>query len=298
MVKGRAFAISALALLLAGNGAPYIHAAISDPDTLINARADRDSAELWATQRAKSKRRLSPSTRGLASRRTVRMLRSYVPACEGNWPESPDSLGTLCPRATQMCAGTPAPNDLGYWVFTAPAGSSVRTRSSWTATGEYTCRGASDDETAPVVEPVVTAEDFRRLPLPAARINVQPPNRRTLVNIPTNLYADAGPVVLPTNVLGQPVRVRATPLRFRWTYGDGRSLTTADPGAPYPALRTAHTYQDPGRRMLGLRTTYSGEYSVAGGPWLPIDGLATVDSPDARLTVLAAENHLVADPLP
>jgi hypothetical protein len=126
---------------------------------------------------------------------------------------------------------------------------------------------------------------------------VQPPNRRTLINIPTNFYTDAAPVVLPTTVLGQPVRVRATPMRFRWTYGDGDGLTTADPGAPYPDLRTAHTYRQPGKHQLSLTTTYSGEYSVAGGAWLPIDGLATVESPGAALTVLAARNELVADPV-
>jgi hypothetical protein len=37
---------------------------------------------------------------------------------------------------------------------------------------------------------------------------------------------------------------------------------------------------------------------VAGGAWLPIDGLATVNSPGTGLTVLAAKNQLVADPLP
>jgi hypothetical protein len=225
-------------------------------------------------------------------------VRTYVPACEGNWPDSPNSLGTLCPRATEMCAGTADPDDLGFWVFTASAGSANRTASSWTATGEYACRGATDSEDPAVIEPVVTAEDFRRLPLPAARINVQPPNRRTLINIPTNLYADASRVVIPTTVLGQAVRVRATPMRFRWTYGDGEGLTTVDPGAPYPELRTAHTYLRPGKRALGLTTTYSGEYSVAGGTWLPIDGLATVNSPGTALTVLAAQNELVAEPLP
>jgi hypothetical protein len=226
------------------------------------------------------------------------MVRTYVPACEGNWPDSPDSLGTLCPRATQMCATTPDPTDIGFWVFTAPAGPGPRTGSSWTPTGEFACRGETDDGDPAALEPVVTAQDFRRLPLPAARINVQPPNRRTLINIPTNLYTDASAVVLPTTVLGQPVRVRATPVRFRWDYGDGTALTTADPGAPYPDLRTAHTYRRPGRATLGLSTTYSGEYSVAGGAWLPIDGLATVDSPGTALTVLAAENRLVAEPVP
>ncbi len=198
-----------------------------------------------------------------------------------------------------MCSATDDPKDLGFWVFTARAGSGARTADSWTATGEYACRGVGANEGgAAAVEPVVTAADFRRLPLPAAKVNVQPPNRRTLINIPTNFYADAAATIIPTTVLGQPVRVRATPLRFRWTYGDGADLTTTDPGAPYPDLRIAHTYRQPGRATLGLRTTYSGEYSVAGGAWSPIDGLATVNSPSTTLTVLSARNELVGDTWP
>jgi hypothetical protein len=224
------------------------------------------------------------------------MVRAYVPACEGNSPNNPNSLGTLCATAMTLCATTPAPGDIGYWVFTAPAGPPDPGPDSWTATGEYACRGANTANPAAAV-PVVTAEDFRRLPLPAAAIKVQPPSRRTLINIPTNLYAGAASVILPTTVLGQAVRVRATPLRFHWSYGDGTKLTTTDPGGPYPDLRTAHVYRRPGTCTLGLATTYTGEYSVGGGPWLAIDGLATVDSPGTRLTVLAAENRLVSEPL-
>ena len=267
------------------------------PDSLINARADRDSAELWARQRDREaqERRHSDSTQ---ASNQVRLVRAYVPACEGNWPYSPESLGTLCPAAVTLCAGSDHPGDLAYWVFTAPAGAPRENRASWTPTGEYTCRGARDGNDPEAAEPVVTVEDFRRLPIPAADIKVQPADRRTLINIPTNLYAGAAAVVLPTTVLGQAVRVRATPVRFHWTYGDGSARTTADAGAPYPELRTAHVYRDPGTRTLGLTTTYSGEYSVAGGAWLPIDGVATVNSPGTDLTVLAARNQLVADPVP
>ena len=198
-----------------------------------------------------------------------------------------------------MCVGTPDPNDLGYWVFDAAADSNLNSPNSWQAAGEYTCRNAADAKNDPAaVEPVITAEDFRRLPLPAAAIEVQPPNRRTLINVPTNLYAGAETVILPTTVLGQAVRVRATPQRFHWNYGDGSARTTTDPGAPYPDLQTAHTYLEPGTRTLGLSTTYSGEYSVGGGGWQPIDGVATVDSPGTALVVLAAQNRLVAEPVP
>jgi hypothetical protein len=144
--------------------------------------------------------------------------------------------------------------------------------------------------------PPFTLRDFRRLPLPAGGVNVQPPNLRTLVNVPTNLYVQAGVTTLTTTLVGFPVRVRATPTSYRWTFGDGARLVTDDKGAPYPDLRVTHTYVRAGRAELSLVTTYTGEYSVAGGPWLPIDGTAQVRSPALTLTVLDAHNQLVDDP--
>ncbi|GAA3616894.1 hypothetical protein GCM10022223_36750 [Kineosporia mesophila] len=211
----------------------------------------------------------------------------YLPACAGNLPTT--SAIVLCNNANLMCAGTPAPRDIGYWVFSAPVGSN-----NWTATGAYVCLGDVDpDKPAPVV-PVLTGEDFQRLPLPASPIVMQPADGRTLVNVPTNLYAEADTVTLPTTILGQAVRVRATPEEFRWRYGDGGGLTTEDAGAPYPELRTAHVYRSSGRQKVGLTTVYSGEYSVGGGPWLPVDGVATVNSPASTLNVVSAQNRLVA----
>ena len=142
--------------------------------------------------------------------------------------------------------------------------------------------------------PVFGVEDFRRLPLPAGVVHIQPPNGRTLVNVPTNVYVDADAVTLPTQLLGFPVRVRATPARFHWRFGDGGTLTTRDQGAPYPEMTTTHTYTQPQQARVSLTTVYTGEYSVAGGPFQPIDGTATVTSPAAALTVLAAENRLTA----
>jgi hypothetical protein len=92
--------------------------------------------------------------------------------------------------------------------------------------------------------------------------------------------------------------VRATPVSYRWTFGDGAVLETSDPGHPYPAMTTTHTYLAAAARVgIGLRTGYRGEYSVAGAPWLPIDGLAFVGSPPAALQVLETHAVLVADPI-
>jgi hypothetical protein len=266
----------AVAIAATGSDQPQVR---FDSQMMDN-HADLDA---WAQGEARS-----PSATSATHRtRRPRTIIAYVPACSENGPIGPSSQSVLCSTAAEFCASTKGA--MAYWVYTAPAGTS-----NWIATGQTVCRGGAAG-TGPATPGVtVSAEDFRRLPLPAATIMVQPQDRRTLVNIPTNLYADARPVILPTRVLGQAVRVRATPLHFRWAYGDGSTRTTADPGGPYPVLRTAHIYLEPGVRRLTLSTTYSGEFSVAGGPWLPIAGTATVQSPDTALTVLTATTHLIA----
>jgi hypothetical protein len=138
--------------------------------------------------------------------------------------------------------------------------------------------------------------DFQRLPLPAGTPNVEPSNGYTLVSIPTNVYAEAGPVTLDTQLIGFPVQVRATPSRFAWTFGDGGAHgPTEEPGAAYPALTITHEFARSGRYPITLTTYYSGEYSVAGGPWLPIAGEAQVSSEPVDVEALAGRNRLVAD---
>ncbi|MBT0767944.1 hypothetical protein KIH74_03355 [Kineosporia sp. J2-2] len=254
----------------------------------MTSRASSNYAELWAKQQERSKRPLRGHP--VSNSTAPKTMHSYVPACLGNYPNRSEMVP--CASAYAMCSDTSDLLDFGYWLFSAPVG--PPSSADWTATGAYICLGATDPNEPPPVIPVLTQEDFQRLPLPASPIVVQPPNGRTLVNIPTNLYADADTVTLPTTILGQPVQVRATPEEFRWTYGDGESLTTEDAGAAYPELRTAHVYQHSGARRVGLTTVYSGEYSVSGGPWLPVDGTATVESPVSTVQVVAAENRLVA----
>ncbi|WP_158257234.1 PKD domain-containing protein [Kineococcus xinjiangensis] len=143
--------------------------------------------------------------------------------------------------------------------------------------------------------PVVTASDLRRLPLSGGLPAVQPGSGRVGINVPVNVYARAEPLTVSATVLGFPVRIRATPVSYTWDFGDGASLgPTRDPGAPYPRMRTTHTYARPGTYAVSLSTTYAGEYSVAGGEWLDIQGTVAVESSPVDLTALAATNVLVA----
>ncbi|MFI7589751.1 PKD domain-containing protein [Spongisporangium articulatum] len=193
-----------------------------------------------------------------------------------------------CHRSTTLC---PDPDQAPYWVMTA-RGIRRPGPGNWTNTGRFVCLTDAENP-----EPVLGAAQFRKLPIPAAALNIQPdPDTAgpTLVNIATNLYTTRKVQLLDTTVLGQPVRVRATPASYAWTYGDGESLTTRATGGPYPDLSLGHVYARPGHYEVGLATTFTGEYSVAGGPWQPVEGTAVVASDPRDLTVLQARSQLTS----
>lgn len=212
-----------------------------------------------------------------------------LPACPDNSPNTGTDVqcaasGVACPQGMTR-----------LFVWSAPAGT-VFGQPGWRQSGT-TC-GEPGVPGAAVVVPALSAEDFQRLPLPAGVAGVQPSGGRVLVRVPTNVYVTVGPVVLDTTVLGFAVRVRATPSRFSWDFGDGTVLPTRDPGAPYPDLRVSHPYAARGEYGITLTTFYSGEYSVAGGPWLPVPGEAEVASATVAVQAFSGRNELVADTLP
>ncbi|MBI4943561.1 MAG: hypothetical protein HY830_22700 [Actinobacteria bacterium] len=216
----------------------------------------------------------------------------FVPACAGNDPNANASSNGLCQAALLWCTETADSTDILYWRYTAvrsPDGS----QTPWVQSGAVCLQPGEVPGTA---VPAFTLADFRRLPLPKAGVNVQPASGRTLVSVPTNLYATSRPATFRVTLLGTPVLVRARPTAWTWTYGDGSSRTFSTPGAPYPDLGTAHTWTAPGRRTVTLTTTWSGTYSVAGGPALPVDGTASVVSPSVEVVVVETRAELVADP--
>jgi hypothetical protein len=280
-----------LLLIVAGSGG-----ADKVPSPNIDARNEKSAVELKAILESRA-RKGGGSPPGRVVRRGAPLPRArlLLPACTGNELSGGVPRDALCAQALDLCAGTPDPTDRMFWIYLGPPGVARPGPADWTRSGQV-CLPTPTAAVAP--RPVVTAEDFRRLPLPAGQVHIQPGSGRTLLNVPTNVYVEAGVVVLPTTVLGQPVRVRATPVEYTWGFGDGAGLRTSDPGAPYPDLRTTHTYTVPGTMRLTLTTVYRGEYSVAAGAWTPIAGTAAVDSPAQALTVVAARARLVEDTLP
>jgi hypothetical protein len=259
----------------------------ADGDPVIGGRADDGEIVLDGQDGAGGATQESPDQAAGPTAVAV-----YVPACAGNDPNADASSNALCPGALLWCTETPDATDILYWRFTAvrsPDGS----QTPWVQQGSV-CLRPGDVPGTPV--PAFTLADFRRLPLPKAGLKVQPANGRTLVSVPTNLYATSRPATFRVTLLGTPVLVRARPTAWTWTYGDGSSRTFTTPGGPYPDLGTAHTWTAPGRRTVTLTTTWSGTYSVAGGPALPVDGTASVVSPSVEIVVVETRAELVADP--
>ncbi|WP_423724357.1 PKD domain-containing protein [Arthrobacter gengyunqii] len=82
-------------------------------------------------------------------------------------------------------------------------------------------------------------------------------------------------------LLGQSVRIQVTPTEYEWNYGDGTIYGPAVwPGNPLPeeligeVTETSHVYERPGDYYVSVAIYFSGEYSINGGPMIPIDGRA------------------------
>ena len=251
----------------------------------IGTRLEDDSAELelswpWAGPPSGSAGGTTAPANELSYRYTS------VPACVGNDP-SIENADVFCQEAATMCPQ----GELMYWLYRSE---DVEPR-AWTRAGQR-CQGEREPSDPRPEIPGFTLADFQRLPLPAGTPNVEPSNGYTLVGVPTNVYAAAEPVTLDTDLLGFPVQVRATPSRYAWDFGDGNTHgPTEDAGAPYPDLRITHEYASSGVHGVQLTTYYSGEYSVAGGPWLPVPGEAEVTSGAVDVEALAGRNRLVAE---
>jgi len=215
-------------------------------------------------------------------------------ACRGNVASVHPLAESFCAQAVQACSGTPDPHDVLYWRFTLPSQTGAGPHGLWLLTGQA-CIGAGQ-VAAVAALPALTLEDFQRLPLPPGTAHVQPDRGWALINVATNVYVNAPPVTLHTSLLGFGVEVKATPVRYRWTFGEGpasQALETTDPGGAYPAMTTTHTYEAPGAYRITLTTFYTGEYSVDGGPWLTVDGQAHVDTPPIPIELIEARTHLV-----
>lgn len=147
-------------------------------------------------------------------------------------------------------------------------------------------------QAGPVPLPDVTWEmvlrEVQRVGLPSLEVRVQPAER-TLVNFDTNFYAEPEAFERQLTLLGQGVEVRAEPVEFAWSFGDGTTDATESPGAPYPDLEVTHAYTDADVTVEpSVAVTYTAEFRVGAGEWQQIPETVTISGPPVSLRVVEA----------
>ena len=98
------------------------------------------------------------------------------------------------------------------------------------------------------------------------------PGNGAIVNLPA-LFATNTPAeqVFTETLLGIPVTLDVH-ASWTWDFGDGTTLTTTEPGGPYPVTTLSHTYLRSGHATVALTTNWTGTFSMAGGPAAVIPG--------------------------
>ena len=148
--------------------------------------------------------------------------------------------------------------------------------------------------------PVPTLNDIAAF-RPTPGVDHMEPDGWFVVGLDANFYATGGSSVVPGTLLGYPANVRFTPIRWRWTYGDGTSATRATRGATWAAqgiqefepTSTSHVYSAPGTYYIDLTIGYRAEYNFNTAGWAPIAGTLWLPANRLVATVGSAKTVLV-----
>lgn len=141
----------------------------------------------------------------------------------------------------------------------------------------------------------VVIETFATLEWAPSEMTVQPPGGKTLVNLDTNFYTtNTKPSTIEVTLQGQTVAVTARPVAYEWHFGDGTSITTTGPGAPYPGLDVSHAYTETDEVVVSVDTQYGdASFTVNGGPPEAIPSTIWVAGAEQDLAIVEALPQLV-----
>ena len=222
---------------------------------------------------------------------------SALPGAGGSSDNSCTSMWTVCnpTRDPEVTAG-PAVN---VWRQQVDAANQPLPGAAWERLG-FTCL----PDLVPGADNVLTAalilKQFHDTNFAHPTVSVQPVNGRTLVNLPTYFelkWPEAGfqpDEVDTTTLIGRQVRIKPALKQAVYVFGDGQSFgPTTSLGGPHPTGDVTHTYRSTANAQVRVDVTYSGQFSVDGGPWIDVPGEATVAGDPFPLEVLEAHAQLV-----
>lgn len=141
----------------------------------------------------------------------------------------------------------------------------------------------------------IPESQFQTFDIPAPTIHAWPKDW-AVIGKPAAFWTDADTSYIDMTLLTYAVTVKVTPEKYYWDFGDDTGGTTSKTGSkprPGDEPQIGHDYQKTGAKTVGMTATFSGEFSVDGGPWLPIDGFAHVASNEISIDVYRFHRYLV-----
>ncbi|WP_161485811.1 PKD domain-containing protein [Enteractinococcus helveticum] len=150
-------------------------------------------------------------------------------------------------------------------------------------------------QSGPVAQPIeiiITTSDLMEL-IPSTPQIVMDRGPFGLKNAHTNFYASNHQAQTVTETMfGQEVTIVATPIEYRWDYGDGNTLTTQTPGRPAETFNveteTSHQFTEPGTYTVTLTTVFEGTYQVDGGPTQAVSSTVTQQAEPVEIEIWRA----------
>jgi hypothetical protein len=261
MSRARTWAVLLLALVLTAAGIPA--AAKKSPDV----KKSSTGLVLSGTKKQKNTRKLILNSPPLTDR-NAQQAKAHPSKTDENKPACTLGTGDSAFVDTRCLVGDPPPIDPR--IFGRPVRPSVR-----------------------LITEVVVRQAVKNVEFPALTVQTQP-RGRTLVNAKTIVYTKPFPVDDVVEILTWPVEVRATPVRYVWTFGDGTTLATQTEGSPYPALEIFHQYKKRGQVAVTVTVLYKARYKAPGLGWQAVNGTVAIPGPPTALTVAEAVPVLVA----
>ena len=234
---------------------------------------------------------------GAADKRTFAYASVY--ACPYNNPGG-SAKDVLCAGAIQGCAGNTPEQGQGPLVrlYRRELDASGNPMGGWMDI----CTSCFPDLVPgkPVLGLGQILAAFHNTPWAKPTAHIQPEGNVTLVTLATYFevnWPTAGfqPGEIDTvTLLRTPVRIRPTVQGYTYVFGDGTNFgPTPSAGGAYPDGDITHVYAKAGIYTTHIDITYGGEFSIAGGAWLPIPDSVTVAGSLQPLTVKTANARLV-----
>jgi len=143
----------------------------------------------------------------------------------------------------------------------------------------------------------ITTREAATLIAQGSGITRQPPGAQVIISKAFIVYTNPNPRYQTTTILGTTVEVEFTPTSYTWNWGDNTTLTTTDPGHPYPHQTVTHHYQHTAKNITTtLTTTWTTRYRPAGDQnWRTIDGTITTTETSTPYDLVRITSYLTDD---